>query len=83
MVSPEALRALAEGFDTIKTKGDNGLFKMIPVAGEGEGQDADELLEDGMLQAYDTKEIREIIGASFVEAMEELCGDLGEVCVRE
>ena len=77
-MSPEALRALADGFDTIKTKGgDNGLFQMIPVAGEG--QDADQLLEDGKLGAYDTKEIREVVGKGIVEAMEELCSGLGEV----
>ncbi len=71
VVSPEALRALAEGFESASGQ------VMIPAMGEG--ADADKLLRDEMLDAYDSPEARQIIKGVFVAVLAELCGQVDEV----
>lgn len=71
VVSPEALKALAEGFESVTGK------KIIPAMGAG--QDADKLLADEMLDTYDSPEVRKIIKAVFLAVLSELCENVEEV----
>ena len=64
VVSPEALRALAEGFDVVQSN-------IIPSMGEG--ADADNLLQEELLDAYDKPQIRKLILDSFLPQLQKLC----------
>ncbi len=69
VVAPEALRALAEGFDVVRPG------NLIPTVGAGLG-DADKILEDELLDPYDAPESRRIVADGFMEAVAELCEGL-------
>ena len=72
VVAPEALKALAEGFDVVKAG------NLIPTMGAGP-DDADKVLEDELLDAYDSPAARRIIKASFLAVISDLCADLEEL----
>lgn len=70
VVSPEALKALAEGFECVKSN-------VIPTMG-AQG-DVDKLLNDDLLDAYDSPAVRKIINAVFTTVFTELCAKVEEV----
>ena len=57
VVSPEALKALASGFDAVQGQ-------VIPVMGEG--QDVEKVLNEELLHAYDSPTVRKIIKGVFI-----------------
>lgn len=72
VVSPEALKALASGFEAVQ--GNN----VIPVMGEG--KDVDKVMKDEMLQAYDSPKVRKAINKVFKSVLKDLCGNVDDVC---
>ncbi|TRY61200.1 hypothetical protein TCAL_03203 [Tigriopus californicus] len=70
VVSPEALKALAEGFECVKSN-------VIPTMG-AQG-DVDKLLNDELLDAYDSPAVRKIINGVFTAVFTELCAKVEEV----
>ena len=73
-VAGEALKALAMGFKPQQSK------KIVSIVGENEGEkDIDEILEDEMLDMYDTPSVRQIIKAVFIAVFAEICDNIDEV----
>jgi len=73
-VAGEALKALAMGFKAQKSK------DVIPIVGETEEEkDIDKILEDEMLDCYDSPSVRKIIKAVFIATFAEICDNIDEV----
>ena len=74
MVGGEALKALAQGFKPIKSK------EVIKIFGETEEEkDVDKILEDELLDAYDSPPVRQIIKSVFIAVFAEICENVDEV----
>ncbi len=71
IVSPEALRALAEGFDAIP--------QANFIQSVGAGEDAEKMLDEEFLHAFDRPEVRKVVAKSFVDVMTELCEGLVDI----
>ena len=73
-VAGEALKALAMGFKPQKSK------EVIAIVGETEEEkDIDKILEEEMLDCYDSPSVRKIIKAVFIAAFAEICDNIDEV----
>ena len=69
-IGAEALRALAEGFESRR----GNVIKNV-----GEGEDVDKLLQDEMLDSCDSPAIRKIIRSSFLAVFADLCKRIDEI----
>lgn len=85
VVSPEALRALAEGFE-VRTGLKHTAFTLDdyifiqPMQGNiipamGEGDDVDNVLQEELLDSYDSEQVRQMIVDTFWPALQKLAGD--------
>ena len=73
-VAGEALKALAAGFKTHKSK------DVISIVGEAEEEgDIDKIMEDELLDMYDSPSVRQIIKAVFIAVFAEICDNIEEV----
>lgn len=74
-IGAEALKALAEGFDTRRGN-------VINTIGEGQGQDVDTLLQDEMLDSCDSPSVRTALRGSFLAIFTELCQKIDEITAQ-
>ena len=73
-IAGEALKALAAGFKTHKSK------DVVSIVGEkDEEEDIDKIMEDELLDAYDSPDTRQIIKAVFIAVFAEICDNVDEV----
>jgi len=73
-VAGEALKALAMGFKPQKSK------DVIAIVGETEAEkDIDKIMEDEMLDCYDSPSVRQIMKAVFIAVFAEICDNIDEV----
>lgn len=73
-VAGEALKALAAGFRAHKSK------DVISIVGEKEEEgDIDKIMEDELLDMYDSPNVRQIIKAVFIATFAEICDNIEEV----
>ena len=73
-VGGEALKALAMGFKPIKSK------EVIKIFGETEDEkNVEKILEDEMLDCYDSPPVRQIIKSVFIAVFAEICENVDEV----
>ena len=73
-VAGEALKALAMGFKPCKTQ------DVVTAYGEKEDEkDIEKILEDEMLDCYDTPPVRQIIKSVFIAVFAEICENVDEV----
>ena len=73
-VAGEALKALAAGFKTHKSK------DVVSIVGEKEEEeDIDKIMEDELLDSYDSPSVRQIIKAVFIAVFAEICDNIDEV----
>ena len=73
-VAGEALKALAAGFKTHKSK------DVVAIIGEKEEEeDIEKIMEDEMLDVYDSPDVRQIIKAVFIAVFAEICDNIDEV----
>ena len=73
-VAGEALKALAMGFKPQQSK------NIASIVGESAGEkDIEEIMEDEMLDLYDSPSVRQIIKAVFIAVFAEICDNIDEV----
>ena len=73
-IAGEALKALAAGFQPHKSK------DAIAIVGEQEEEeDIDKIMEDELLDAYDSPNVRQIIKAVFIAVFAEICDNIDDV----
>ena len=73
-VAGEALKALAMGFKPQQSK------NIASIVGETAGEkDIEEIMEDEMLDLYDSPSVRQIIKAVFIAVFAEICDNIDEV----
>ena len=73
-VAGEALKALAEGFKPVKTK------DVVKIFGESEEEkNVEKILEDELLDCYDSPPVRQIIKSVFIAVFAEICENVDEV----
>ena len=73
-VAGEALKALAEGFKPVKSK------DVVKIFGENEDEkNVEKILEDELLDCYDSPPVRQIIKSVFIAVFAEICENVDEV----